>query len=40
MTMKLYKPHSNYLKNLQWIKGENKITIQKENLINEIKKYI
>ena len=35
-----FKDNTVTLKNLQGIKGENQITIPKENLINEIKKYI
>ena len=35
-----FKNNTVTLKNLQGIKGENQITIPKENLINEIKKYI
>ena len=35
-----FKDNTVTLKNLQGIKGENQITIPKENLVNEIKKYI
>ena len=35
-----FKDNTVTLKNLQGIKGENQITIPRENLINEIKKYI
>ena len=35
-----FKDNTITLKNLQGIKGENQITITKENLINEVKKYI
>ena len=35
-----FKNNTVTLKNLQGIKGENQITIPRENLINEIKKYI
>ena len=35
-----FKDNTITLKNLQGIKGENQITIPKENLINEVKKYI
>ena len=35
-----FKNNTVTLKNLQGIKGENQITIPKENLVNEIKKYI
>ena len=35
-----FKDNTVTLKNLQGIKGENQITIPRENLINEVKKYI
>ena len=35
-----FKDNTVTLKNLQGIKGENQITIARENLINEVKKYI
>ena len=35
-----FKANTVTLKNLQGVKGENQITIPKENLINEVKKYI
>ena len=35
-----FKDNTITLKNLQGIKGENQITIPRENLINEVKKYI
>jgi histidyl-tRNA synthetase len=35
-----FKANTVNLKNLQGVKGENQITIPKENLINEVKKYI
>ena len=35
-----FKDNTITIKNLQGIKGENQITIPKENLVNEIKKYI
>jgi len=35
-----FKANTVTLKNLQGVKGENQITIPRENLINEVKKYI
>ena len=35
-----FKNNTITLKNLQGTKGENQITIPKDNLINEVKKYI
>ena len=35
-----FKDNTVTLKNLQGVKGENQITIPRENLINEVKKYI
>ena len=35
-----FKDNTITLKDLQGVKGENQITIPRENLINEIKKYI
>ena len=35
-----FKDNTITLKNLQGVKGENQITIPRENLINEVKKYI
>ena len=35
-----FKANTITLKNLQGVKGENQITIPRENLINEVKKYI
>ena len=35
-----FKDNTVTLKNLQGIKGENQITIPREDLINEVKKYI
>ena len=35
-----FKDNTVTLKNLQGVKGENQITISRENLVDEVKKYI